>query len=434
MKKALILAYDFPPFYSVGGLRPYSWYKYFKKYEIFPIVLTRQWNNTHGNYLDYITSGQSDKTIFEESDTGTIIRTSYKPNFANRLLLKYGENRFKLLRKTISGYYEFAQWRLNIGPKKKLYFAAKQFMKNNKVDVIIATGEPFILFRYASKLSNEYNIPWVADYRDDWIDNHIRANNTDGFSKLLKFIDIKREKRYLSNCSGITSVSEILTKQIAQRNNINEFETIENGADLDNYVKKNNPYNPNDFVILYSGRFYDLPYLNDFIEGFEMFIKKIKYNKNIKIYFIGIENQKNQAYFKVLEMLKIFPDYIVIENSKSPEEIAQYQLYANVLLNLIAGNPAKGMIGAKSYNYAVTKNPILTIPYIKERHSPFFPDRDIQTIALSPTEVCDFLLMHFEYFRINERKSSSLTAEESFELSREYNTKKFAEFLENLVK
>ncbi|MDA3780596.1 MAG: hypothetical protein PF487_10325 [Bacteroidales bacterium] len=28
MKKVLILAYDFPPYVSVGGLRPYSWYKY----------------------------------------------------------------------------------------------------------------------------------------------------------------------------------------------------------------------------------------------------------------------------------------------------------------------------------------------------------------------------------------------------------------------
>ncbi len=32
MKKVLILAYDFPPYVSVGGLRPYSWYKYFKEF------------------------------------------------------------------------------------------------------------------------------------------------------------------------------------------------------------------------------------------------------------------------------------------------------------------------------------------------------------------------------------------------------------------
>ena len=36
MKKVLIFAYDFPPYVSVGGLRPYSWYKYLKEYGIEP--------------------------------------------------------------------------------------------------------------------------------------------------------------------------------------------------------------------------------------------------------------------------------------------------------------------------------------------------------------------------------------------------------------
>ena len=30
MKKVIILAYDFPPYVSVGGLRPSSWYNYLK--------------------------------------------------------------------------------------------------------------------------------------------------------------------------------------------------------------------------------------------------------------------------------------------------------------------------------------------------------------------------------------------------------------------
>jgi len=29
-KKVLILAYDFPPYVSVGGMRPYNWYRYLK--------------------------------------------------------------------------------------------------------------------------------------------------------------------------------------------------------------------------------------------------------------------------------------------------------------------------------------------------------------------------------------------------------------------
>jgi hypothetical protein len=45
MKKLLILAYDFPPYVSVGGLRPYNWFKYLKEFGVEPIVVTRQWGN-----------------------------------------------------------------------------------------------------------------------------------------------------------------------------------------------------------------------------------------------------------------------------------------------------------------------------------------------------------------------------------------------------
>jgi hypothetical protein len=43
MKKVLILAYDFPPYVSVGGLRPHAWYNYLKEFGVEPIVVTRQW-------------------------------------------------------------------------------------------------------------------------------------------------------------------------------------------------------------------------------------------------------------------------------------------------------------------------------------------------------------------------------------------------------
>ena len=85
MKKVLILAYDFPPYASVGALRPYSWYKYLHEFGIYPVVVTRQWNNKYGNHLDYIASGYSSQPVIEESERGTIIRTPYFPNLANKL-------------------------------------------------------------------------------------------------------------------------------------------------------------------------------------------------------------------------------------------------------------------------------------------------------------------------------------------------------------
>lgn len=168
MKKVLILAYDFPPYVSVGGLRPYNWFKYLKEFGVEPIVITRQWSNAYGNELDYVAPSGEKNTIVEHSETGIIYRAPYFPNLSNRLLLKYGEKRFKLLRKAITAYYEFAQFLYVTGPKKELYKTAKKHLKDNKVDVIIATGDPFVLFSFAARLSKQFDTPWVADYRDLW--------------------------------------------------------------------------------------------------------------------------------------------------------------------------------------------------------------------------------------------------------------------------
>ena len=76
-----------------------------------------------------------------------------------------------MVRKLISAFYEFAHFVLPIGTKIELYRAAKKYLTQNDVDAIIATGDPFILFKYASQLSEKYSIPWIADYRDTWIED-----------------------------------------------------------------------------------------------------------------------------------------------------------------------------------------------------------------------------------------------------------------------
>lgn len=177
MKSVLILAYDFPPYVSVGGLRPYSWFKYLKEFDVEPVVVTRQWGNKYGNGLDYIAPSESKKVLKEEHEYGTVIRTPYFPSWSNRILLKHGEGKFRLFRKMLTAVDEIRQFIWISGPKKQLYLAARDYLKENKVDVLLATGEPFVLFSFAKRLSKEFDIPWIADYRDPWSQNKSRRHN-----------------------------------------------------------------------------------------------------------------------------------------------------------------------------------------------------------------------------------------------------------------
>lgn len=225
MKTVLILAYDFPPYVSVGGLRPYSWYKYLSGFEIYPVVVKRQWQETRKDHLDYILPGESDETIVNKTVTGTLLRTPYHPNFANRLYLKYGERRFRILRKAVTAFYELAQYFFPTGPKIEIYRGADEFLRHNKVDAIVATGDPFVLFHYASRLSKKYGIPWLADYRDPWSESMDLQNR-----RLLKSFHSFVEKRTLKNVAAVVTVSDFVTSRAHFPKNVPSA-VIPNGYD-----------------------------------------------------------------------------------------------------------------------------------------------------------------------------------------------------------
>lgn len=101
----------------------------------------------------------------------------------------------------------------------------------------------------------------------------------------------------------------------------------------------------------------------------------------------------------------------------------------NILLNFIAGDPSKGLIGAKAYSYASTRNPTLVIPEIANKNSPFFPHRDIQEIATNEDEVFEFLFQKFKLFNSSKDYYTSITEKEIFSISRENNSNRLAMFI-----
>ena len=150
MKKLLILAYDFPLYKSIGVQRPYSWYTYFKEFGWKPIVITRHWNSNIKNGRDYIKPSINQSFESKETEQGFIRRAPLKPNLRDKMLLKFGLNKFSKLRKTLTLFYKLTEFYIPLFDNRKtIFIAARKYLKKNKVDAIIATGEPFILFKYA---------------------------------------------------------------------------------------------------------------------------------------------------------------------------------------------------------------------------------------------------------------------------------------------
>lgn len=266
MKKVLILAYDFPPYVSVGGLRPYSWYKYLHESDVYPIVVTRQWSNRYGNGLDYIAPGEKDEDIVEQSEQGMIIRSRYRPNLSNRLLLKHGPDKLRLIRKAVSAYYEFAQFLFKTGPKSEVYRSARNYLKKNKVDAIIATGDPFILFGYAASLSKEFGIPWIADYRDPW-----SQDKNFGRNFFTKAWNEHFEKKIAGTVSHITTVSDFLVLKIGTLIPNKPFTVLMNGYDPE-LAETGIEQSSDKLRIAFAGVMYEWNPLRSFMKVFSAYI------------------------------------------------------------------------------------------------------------------------------------------------------------------
>ena len=349
MKKVLILAYDFPPYVSVGGLRPYNWYRYFKEFDIEPIVVTRQWGNDYGNELDYIAPSRDKGIIIEKSDLGTVIRTPYEPNLANRILLRHGDQKLSVIRRMISAFYEFGQFLLPIGPKRKLYLAAKSYLKNQQVDYIIATGDPFILFKYAKDLSTEFHTPWIADYRDPWT-----TNKTNFISRYVKPWNWFFERRIVRKANIITTVDVIFKRKIIEIVGNQEVHVLPNGFDPEVVNKVQYLLQESDKLrIAFVGTLYPWHPIESFLSIFNELILSHP-DRKAEINFYGINNPHTLT----LLLEEHFPQLTAHVNIKS-------RLPNHQLLPLLATNHVMLLFnyyaytGTKIYDYLGIRRKIL---------------------------------------------------------------------------
>ena len=430
MRKILILCYDFAPLPSIGAQRPSSFLRHLPKYGFHPIVITRKWKEDITTHTEYFEADEGTEEITETASS-TLIRLPEKQSFKNKLIAKHGINRYVLLRKLVSFTEVFLKWVLTTADDK--YYIckkAKEYLQKNKVDFILVTGEPFILFKYGYSLSKEFNIPLLLDYRDGWTTNH--TQNSSALNLLRLKFESLFEKKYLSHALIYSSVSEGVLYEIENKYNIPSVKKflLKNGAETDKFkslIKNQNKI----FNLVYSGTLYDSSPVEELLAGLDKFIAKLN-PENCKVTFIGIR-LKPCKHVDSIEKFKIkHPSQIEIIDSLPHEKLYQYLTDASLLLLLLMKSQKKGIIGGKTYEYAATRNPILVVQEERTEETPFFQGRDIQCFTFTADEVAEKIELYYSKFQQGISIQTSITDEEIFSISREYQVKLLAEKLNNL--
>jgi glycosyltransferase involved in cell wall biosynthesis len=344
----LILAYDFPPLVSVGGLRPYSWYRYLKQFGVDPTVITRQWSNHYGSALDYVATSDAKEVVVEASKFGTILRTPYEPNLSNRLLQR-SRTRFRLIRRAITAWYEVGQYILPIGPRRRLFSTARSHLLQHGADVIVATGEPFVLFMYASQLSKEFGIPWIADYRDPWTHDRTRLP-----WRVSRRWNATLEARFTASSSAITTVSEFVRDLIVTLVRGKAIHIVPNGYDPEVVSRARGiEQGTEKFTIAFMGTIYDGYPLESVLSACNQFVGRTC-DARLELRFVGI-NRQDEVRAMVESRYPALISFVTFFRKAPNAEIIETLATANafLLFNDFA------YIGTKIYDYLALKRMIL---------------------------------------------------------------------------
>lgn len=399
MKKVLILAYDFPPYNSIGAQRPASWLKYFHEFGYYPIVITRHWNEDVKNPVDYIKPSSIQKITDNADARGRVIRVPYRPNIRDKHILKHGLDEFQLIRKALSLFYMVAPfYTFAFDSTAEIYRQAEKIIAEEDIKVVIPCAEPFILFRYAHLLSVKYGIRWIADYRDLWSTDNSDFTNPLLNKLILRKLFYKLERKTLNNASFITTASPSYQRNLQKMFPYKRCYTLFNGYDNETFDKlERRQQNSDVFTIAYAGTIYENQNLELFLDGFKKFLH-IESDAKINLTFYGLDFYPKQKQ-RLLSYNPELNKYINTTPRLSYYETILKMQEANILLLLSRKYWDK--LAGKIFDYLALERKIILAENDRGILENLMDECDGGVKCNTPADVSSYLVSFYQEFLRN---------------------------------
>ncbi len=357
-KTILIFAYFFPPCGMTAAHRPLSWVKYFPKLGFYPIVITRNWDVEIKSQLDLSKPSGQDLRI-EKFDTHEVHYIPFQGNIRDRLYVKYGDNKFRILRKILSLLILFVdRLYFSMSEFSSFYKYAKELTKTIKLDYVVVTAQPYLMHRLGYKLKKDFpNIKWIADYRDAWTTSEINLVNKGQLFTVLGKIDKRLERKWLSNASFVTSVSYPLAERISKTFNLPGYE-IQNGFEIDEFDALGDLGKFEKFTITYVGTLYPGQNIELFIDAMKRLIDEGKLNIELNLPGLSFDVEQSD---RVRQAMKHYEKYVSISERIPKKETLIIEKKSHLLL-YVGWEGFTGVIGSKIYEYLASGTKLLVAP------------------------------------------------------------------------
>jgi len=358
--KVVILTYFYPPCILTASQRVLGWAKYLNEYGYQPVIITRNWDIPIKKQQDVLLSAGESPRV-ESHAYGEVHYVPYKASIRDRLYKKVANSPLAFLSKIFT-FLEIAGQNFSnlFIPYSNLYEYARTYLKAHpEVKKVIVTANPFPMFRFGYLLKKEFDIEWIADYRDPWntLDSKVKS---DYLSRtLFQSLEIRSEKKWLSNCAFFTSVSQGCVEDIAPLIG-KQGHILFNGFFEEEFPDSYTKQEPVDeFIVVYNGTLYPVQKIEIFLEAFKRVVDKYRDTIVCKMYFPGLSFDKSQDQ-RVRQCMKGYEAFVKITERIPKQEVLDLQKKASALL--IIGLEIKGLPTSKLFEYVGVKRPVILCP------------------------------------------------------------------------
>ena len=228
--------------------------------------------------------------------------------------------------------------------------AGEAIIRDWRPDLIYASATPQTGLLVAQRLSARHGIPWVAELRDLWVDNHYYQ-----FPRRRRAIDSFLERRVLSTAALLVTVSEPLAEILRAKYN-RPTVVVMNGFDPADFPTDPRPAPPDQLTILYTGMIY--PSRRDPTPLFQALGRMGPLADKVRVRFYGRLLPGMQALIDRYGVQR----HVEMHGPVSYRDSLRLQAEADVLLLLLWDTPEeRGVFTGKLFEYLGARRPILTL-------------------------------------------------------------------------
>jgi len=410
VKKVLVIAYSFPPVALDRSVRTLKFVKYLPSFGWQPFVLTVK-NPLVPSY-DASLAGEipSHVKVFRTSSiegncwrkrANEVPQAKKKAPYCINAIKRIIE-RYLLLPDSRIGWIPFA------------IFNGLRIVKEESIDVIYASGEPFSSFISAAIIKKITRRPLVLDFRDDWVGFNTGFRQKGPWANFWEGI---LEGFVLRNADAVVTVNEAIKGDIQKRhNNIcknNKLFCINNGFDSEDFKSIKEPIDKEGgrFCVVYAGSLYPRRTSEYFLSALKLILQENPgLKEQIKVIFAGnicpenalfmdqpifkgiventgfLEHQNVLSLLKSAHLLLLIEDQISISNRVLTGKIFEYLAAEKPVFALVNEGLLKDMVisfsagkVAGSCNIEEIKRCLLSFidEFRRNRRLDYHPDREL---------------------------------------------------------